>query len=140
MKEPIPVNPDVLRWARETAGLTRETPHDICIRQRPVGGPVSTFLPAPIPFTLASFGKLVSAQKITSVREVYNELKDYEDRPANRVKSHRGFLPVTGKMGVRHISPDSTEDLTEAADLYDNIGNEELLAEDEPEFGEEVGE
>lgn len=31
-------------------------------------------------------------------------------------------------------------DLTEPLDLYDNIGDEELLEDDESEFGVEVGE
>lgn len=47
------------------------------------------FYPQRFPSLWASFDKLVSAQKIISVREVYNELKDYEDRLANWVKSHR---------------------------------------------------
>lgn len=51
------------------------------------------FYPQRFPSLWASFDKLVSAQKIISVREVYNELKDYEDRLANWVKSHRSSFP-----------------------------------------------
>jgi len=39
-----------------------------------------------------NFDTLVLAQKIISVREVFNELEDYEDRLADWVKNHRDLF------------------------------------------------
>lgn len=47
---------------------------------------------------------------------------------------------VTGKLDVRQQTTDSGEDLSCIIDPYDNIKNEALLPEDEPEFVEEAGE
>ncbi|MFH1672850.1 MAG: restriction endonuclease subunit S [Pseudomonadota bacterium] len=45
---------------------------------------------------------------------------------------------VTGKLDVRHLSPDLDEELAEPVDLDEDIDEEELLGEEEPDLDEEV--
>ena len=54
------------------------------------------YYPQRFPTLWENFDTLVSAQKIISVREVFNELEGHEDRLADWVKNHRDlFLQPT---------------------------------------------
>jgi hypothetical protein len=59
------------------------------------------FYPQRFPSLWANFKTLVSAKKIISVREVFNELKGHEDRLAEWAKIHRDFFlqPASDELG-----------------------------------------
>jgi len=59
------------------------------------------FYPQRFPSLWASFDALASAQKIISVREVFNEIKGHEDRLTDWAKKHRNFFvqPANDELG-----------------------------------------
>ena len=59
------------------------------------------FYPQRFPSLWANFKTLVSAKKIISVREVFNEVKGHEDRLAEWAKIHRDFFlqPASDELG-----------------------------------------
>jgi len=83
-------------------------------------------------YILRSVGNL-SGSIDTTIRTAQREIdliREYRTRLIADV--------VTGKLDVRHIGPDIGEELAGPEDLVEDIDDEELLGDDEPNLDEEV--